>query len=147
MKKIICFFGLIIFFLSVSFAAEAAGVSGFWRTYNLKGVSQSIVKMAVVKNTVLGEVVKILPINGQKSTDRCTKCKGEDFNKPILGMTVVQVKNAQNSEWMKGKILDPNSGKIYKCKIRLADNGKILQIHAYIGFSLFGRTVDWARIG
>jgi len=47
-------------------------------------------------------------------------------------------------EWNGGKILDPKSGKIYKCYITLKDENT-LKLRGYIGFSLLGRTEYWQR--
>jgi hypothetical protein len=44
-----------------------------------------------------------------------------------------------------GKILDPKSGKLYKCYITLEENDK-LKVRGYIGISLFGRTQYWNRL-
>ena len=49
-----------------------------------------------------------------------------------------------NDIWEKGKIYDPQVGKLYSCTMKLKDN--ILKIRGYVGISLFGRTSEWTRI-
>ena len=48
-------------------------------------------------------------------------------------------------EYNDGKILDPQSGKLYKCLIEL-ENADKLKVRGYIGFSLIGRTQYWHRV-
>ena len=48
--------------------------------------------------------------------------------------------------WESGSILDPDNGKTYRCKIRLTNGGKNLDVRGYVGISLFGRTQTWNRI-
>jgi len=43
--------------------------------------------------------------------------------------------------WQDGKILDPNNGKFYSCKIWLENRN--LEVRGYIGF--FFRTQQWLR--
>lgn len=49
------------------------------------------------------------------------------------------------NEWSGGEILDPRSGKVYKCYILLT-KPNTLKIRGYIGLSLFGKTVYWEKV-
>ncbi|WP_312057991.1 DUF2147 domain-containing protein, partial [Acinetobacter courvalinii] len=44
-----------------------------------------------------------------------------------------------------GRILDPNTGKIYSMKAKLSANGKRLHLRGYLGISALGRTQIWIR--
>ncbi|MEG0344607.1 MAG: DUF2147 domain-containing protein, partial [Acinetobacter sp.] len=44
-----------------------------------------------------------------------------------------------------GKILDPNSGKIYSLKAKLSPNGKKLVLRGYVGIAVLGRSQTWIR--
>jgi uncharacterized protein (DUF2147 family) len=46
--------------------------------------------------------------------------------------------------WSGGFIYDPNSGKTYRCKLKLKDRNT-LKLRGYIGISLLGRTDVWTR--
>jgi uncharacterized protein (DUF2147 family) len=48
--------------------------------------------------------------------------------------------------WSGGQIVDPESGKTYKCNITLSPDGKSLKIRGYIGISLIGRTQTWNKV-
>ena len=44
-----------------------------------------------------------------------------------------------------GEILDPETGKVYRVKMKIEDEGKKLMVRGFIGFSLLGRTQVWFR--
>ncbi len=50
-----------------------------------------------------------------------------------------------DDEW-NGMIYDPQSGNTYKCNMWLIEDGKILKVRGYIGFSWIGRTEEFERI-
>jgi len=44
-----------------------------------------------------------------------------------------------------GRIIESKTGKVYKGKARLNNDGKRLNMLAYVGISALGRTVVWIR--
>ena len=44
-----------------------------------------------------------------------------------------------------GQILDPDDGEIYRAEVKLKDQGVKLDLRAYIGIPLLGRTQTWIR--
>ena len=56
----------------------------------------------------------------------------------ILGLEMFNEYEYESNHWQ-GKIYDPESGKTYQSKIKLADDGR-LEIRGYIGIPMFGRT-------
>ena len=65
--------------------------------------------------------------------------------RPLLGLTIMTGFKADgDSRWKGGLIYDPNSGKTYKCKLRLID-ANTLDVRGYIGVSWLGRTETWTR--
>lgn len=65
--------------------------------------------------------------------------------RPILGLPLIQgFKSAGDSVWSDGHIYDPESGKLYSCKLTLMMDGS-LKVRGYVGISLFGRTEIWTR--
>ncbi len=75
----------------------------------------------------------------------CEKCPDVDKGKQILGLTVIKGLIKDGDEYSNGKILDPKSGKLYKCYITLEEKDK-LKVRGYIGFSLLGRSQFWIRV-
>lgn len=63
----------------------------------------------------------------------------------IIGLPLISsFKYAGDSVWSDGKIYDPESGKLYSCKMTLMMDGS-LKVRGYVGISLFGRTEIWTR--
>lgn len=98
--------------------------------------------MYLKDNKLYGKVIKILtPCQENKL---CTACEGENKNKPILGMLIINGLILDDDEWT-GKILDPNNGNLYSCYLKLLSDN-LLKVRGYIGFSAIGRTQYWYRI-
>jgi uncharacterized protein (DUF2147 family) len=65
--------------------------------------------------------------------------------RPLLGLTIMTSFKADgDSRWKGGSVYDPNSGKTYKCKLKLIDKNT-LEVRGYIGVSWLGRTEKWTR--
>ena len=92
---------------------------------------------------------KIEKIYDKEALDnKCTKCDNADprYNQRVLGMTILdRMKKTGNNEWTNGKILDPESGNIYDCKMWIDDDGKLV-IRGYLGLSMLGRSQKWVRL-
>ena len=144
---------ILTFFTFTTFALRAnlQSAQGKWTTIDDKtGKALSVVHIYKNKKTGMleGKVVTINPILGQKSSDKCKKCKGDRHNKPILGMYIMwNMQPLKKYIWGKGRVLDPKSGHIYRGKMTLVDNGCKLNLRGYIGIPLFGRTETWHRAG
>jgi len=144
MKKLILFaltFGL----MGSLYANEIAGT---WMTIDDEtGKARSYIEITVSGDVATGKITKILAIKPGENTDpNCTECKGEDYNKKVVGLTIMRNLKQDGDEWRGGSILDPNNGKTYKCWIKAQDGGKILKVRGYIGFSLIGRTQIWKKL-
>ncbi|SNB47438.1 DUF2147 domain-containing protein [Geobacter sp. DSM 9736] len=81
---------------------------------------------------------------GETKTDR----KNPDpalRKRPILGLQVMKgVAATGRSTWGGGACYDPQSGKNYKCKMKLVSPDK-LEMRGFIGMSLFGRNYVLVR--
>lgn len=66
-------------------------------------------------------------------------------SRPIIGLPLISgFKYAGDNVWTDGHIYDPESGKLYSCKMTLMMDGS-LKVRGYVGISLFGRTEIWTR--
>ena len=116
--------------------AMAASPAGSWVT---KG-GRALVKLNASGN---GYIVRVLKKKAN-DTGKCTKCRGKLKNRPIKGLTIVSgMKKTGANEWSGGRILDPENGKYYRCKMTL--KGNRLYVRGYIGVSLLGRTQTWVK--
>ena len=131
-----------VLFMSVAYAQH--GVVGKWKTIDDEtGKAISIVEIYEKNGKIYGRVEDIF--NPKSRNRTCENCAGEDKNKPIMGLTVIKGLVKDGNEYNGGKILDPKSGKLYKCYITLESKDK-LKVRGYIGISLLGRTQYWHRI-
>lgn len=119
---------------------------GKWETIDDKtGQPKSLVEITADSNGVLsGKIVKGLGPTADPER-RCTACKDARKDQLIRGMTIISGLKKDDDEWNGGTILDPESGKTYKCKMYLEDNGQKLVVRGYIGFALVGRSQTWNR--
>ncbi len=141
MKSItICIIGL-LFSVHIGMAQS---VVGKWKTIDDEtGEAKSVVEIYQQNGKIYGKVVDIL--NPEKRDGLCEKCKGNRKNKPVLGMQIIDGLTKDDDEYSDGKILDPEKGKEYKCKIWLdEDDGNKLYVRGYIAF--FYRTQNWYRV-
>lgn len=69
----------------------------------------------------------------------------ERKNQPVVGMVILTGMRKNGSEYNGGEILDPDTGWVYRCKMRLVEGGKKLILRGYLGFSLLGRSQTWIR--
>lgn len=142
MKKIKVLF-VLVFVLGVV-TVSAQSVTGKWKTFDDKtGDAKSIVEITEKDGKIYGRIIEIL--NPEKKNDKCTNCPDQDKNKPLLGLTIIKGLKKDGKEYTDGKILDPSSGKLYKCTITLDGKDK-LKVRGYIGFSAIGRTQTWSRV-
>ncbi|MCL6461741.1 MAG: DUF2147 domain-containing protein [Flavobacterium micromati] len=141
MKITITFLTLLI---SITFMGQNQTVLGKWKTIDDEtGKAKSIVEIYERSGKVYGKIIDILDVNKKKSL--CTNCTGDDKNKPVLGLVIIKGLKKDGAEYNSGKILDPITGKEYKCFLALEGNEK-LKVRGYIGISLFGRTQTWQRV-
>lgn len=142
MKKITTLFILVL--LSGIMAISAQSVVGKWKTFDDKtGDAKSIVEITEKDGKVYGKIIEIL--NPEKKNDKCTNCPDQDKDKPLKGLTIIKGLKKDGKDYSDGKILDPVSGKLYKCTISLDGKDK-LKVRGYVGISAFGRTQTWNRV-
>lgn len=139
MKNIILILHLLLF---TSLLAQS--VIGKWKTIDdVSGEVKSIVQIYEENGKIYGKVIEIM--DASKRNRLCENCPGVLKNKPVLGLKIINGLEKNGSSYENGKILDPESGKEYKCYISLEDD-KTLKVRGYIGISLMGRTQYWKRI-
>ncbi len=128
--------------------AFAEDITGLWQTIDDKtGAPKGQVEIRKEANgTYVGKIVKITPRAGYTPKTTCVDCPAPYTNKPILGLDVLTgLKHSEGNNYSKGRILDPNSGKVYSMKAKLSSNGNRLTLRGYVGVSVLGRTQIWLR--
>ena len=144
MKKIALAFGL----LGLSALANAADpLNGtVWKTIDDKTKQpKATVRFTEQKNGTLTASIQSILTPGEENA--CTKCEGPYHNKSLKGLTIVRgLKNTGGTSYDGGSILDPQTGKTYKLKGKLADGGKKLELRGFIGVAALGRNQTWVRV-
>jgi uncharacterized protein (DUF2147 family) len=131
---------------AVTAMAQTDTPVGTWKTVDDRtGQPKALVQIADDGNGQLsGKVIKGLTANDQPER-RCTACTDARKDQPILGMTIISDMKKDGDGWDQGQILDPENGKLYKCKMHLEDGGNKLVVRGYIGVALLGRSQTWVR--
>jgi uncharacterized protein (DUF2147 family) len=135
---------LILFIVLISVSTNAQTVLGKWKTIDDEtGEPKSIVEISERGGKVYGKIVKLFRKPNEDQDPVCDDCDPEDprYKKKIIGMEIMKDLVKDDDEYSGGEILDPNNGKVYRCKIWI--EGKDLMLRGYIG--PFYRTQTWIR--
>lgn len=120
---------------------QAAGFEGLWYT---KG-NESVIEIKKVGNQYQGAIVWLQkPYSASGEIQRDTKNPNKSLRKrPIQDLIILKNFTLSKGVLKKGKIYDPDSGKTYKCTMKIKNNR--LEVHGYIGVAMLGRTEKWNR--
>lgn len=147
------FFNPLMALLVVAFcvAAEAQGKDGAspigqWRTVDdVTGKVNSIVVLWEEGGRLNGRIERLIDPDPRDPDPRCVRCDGDLKDRRLVGLRILWGLTKNDDQWSGGRILDPDTGKIYSCSIAVKDEGKKLRVRGFIGFSLLGRTQYWVR--
>ncbi|SFA88872.1 Uncharacterized conserved protein, DUF2147 family [Flavobacterium swingsii] len=134
----------LLLLLLACFQMQSQTVLGKWKTIDDKtGETKSIVEVYENNGKVYGKVIEIF--DATKRNRKCEKCEGTDKNKPVLGLVIIKGLTKDDDEHNGGKILDPETGNLYKCILKISGKDK-LEVRGYMGFALIGRSQTWVRV-
>jgi len=132
------------FVLSVSHGLAQNQIVGKWKTIDdSSGEVKSVIEITERDGLYFGRITKLF-LNADENQDPiCNKCSSEDkrFKERILGMEILRDLKKNGDEYTDGNILDPEIGKVYRCK--LWREGDILKVRGYWG--PFFRTQMWIK--
>lgn len=138
--------GMSLFGFNTILGQSSEEVFGVWTTIDeSSGKARSQVEIYEVDGKAFGKIVKFIDKPELEETQYCTKCPEADdrYGQLVMGMEIIRDLKFKKGKWEGGTVLDPENGKIYKCKIWLED-GK-LKVRGYIAF--FYRTQEWVKPG
>lgn len=129
-------------------------IVGTWKTIDDEtGKARSHVQIYKSSKNGLyyGKILKLLNRTPDEGEDPyCEVCPENDYrhNQRVIGMNIITKMKASSDAQSAsgGSILDPKSGKIYKCSMTIKEGGKKLSVRGYIGISALGRSQTWIRI-
>ncbi len=133
-----------LFFLSTLICLSAQNtVLGTWKAIDDRdGQPSSNIEIFEKEGKMCAKIIKLYD---QPDDVLCEKCSGDKKNQPVLGMEIMWDMKPKGKEWSGGRILDPEDGNTYKCKISLNKDGS-LKLRGYIGIPMLGRTQIWHRV-
>jgi uncharacterized protein (DUF2147 family) len=138
---------LVEFFLMPQIMLQAQTPSspeGLWKTLDdHTGVPRGLVRIYRQGDAYFGRLEASL-VPGEADS-RCSACRDERKDQPVVGMVILRNLKPGKDGYSGGDILDPESGTVYDCALRLEDEGRKLTVRGYIGLSLFGRSQTWLR--
>jgi uncharacterized protein (DUF2147 family) len=126
--------------------ARAAGLSpvGIWRTFDDDGRETGRVQIVERDHLLYGTIAAIA--DPAKAKAVCRDCTDERRNQPVLGMEFLRGLHEDGDVWNDGTVLDPQNGRVYRCKMHLEAGGQKLVVRGFVGMSLFGRSQTWVRV-
>ena len=136
---------LFVLCLLITFTSHAQNITGKWATIDDEsGQQKSIVEIYERAGKVYGKVVKIFPGPNDDPDPVCEGCSTDDdrYKKKIIGMEIIKDMKKSDGSWTDGTILDPENGKVYRCKLWIEDNS--LKVRGFWG-PLY-RTQTWRKV-
>ncbi len=125
-------------------AAQPATPVGIWRTFDDRtGRERGAVAIEQQGSVLTGRIIDTAdPADASRV---CGNCKDARKDRPIVGLVILTGMRPDGDEWTGGEILDPETGSVYRCTLRLEAGGTKLNVRGYVGLSLFGRSQTWIR--
>jgi len=123
---------------------QASTPAGLWTTFSdSTGKPEGLVRIEERDGEFLGTVVSVF--DAAAPNPLCEKCEGALRSQPVIGMTILRGLRRSAGGYDGGTILDPDEGRTYRCTMSMRDDGRRLEIHAYLGLRWFSRTQIWVR--
>ncbi len=141
------FAGLTVLLFTAVGGVAAADLSpaGRWKTVDDRtGLPRGIVRIYEENGAFFGKIEAGL--NAEEAKEHCDLCTDDRKGKPVIGMVVMRSMKKQGDEYGGGDILDPDTGKVYRCKLQLLDQGKKLLVRGYMIVPILGRSQTWIRL-
>ena len=134
---------ILILLFPAFFCYAQSSVIGKWKTVDEStGEEKSIIEIFERNGKVYGKIVKLF--TDIDPDPICNECPEDDprYRKKIIGMEIINDMEKSGNEYSQGSILDPQDGRIYRCKMWIAESG--LKVRGYWG--PFFRTQTWKRV-
>ncbi|MEJ7780571.1 MAG: DUF2147 domain-containing protein [Daejeonella sp.] len=141
--KLIIALAILGIFPYLTFAQNADAVLGIWESEHGSGRIQ-IYKSG---DTYEGKLVWLKEENDNSGKPLADINNPSEAlrNRPVKGLDVLSGFTYKDGAWQDGTVYDPKSGKKYSCKLSMTSGGQ-LEIRAYMGISLIGKTQVWSRV-
>lgn len=124
--------------------ARLASPVGLWEPLDSAGKPLGRIRIFEASGLYYGRIEPSSPDDDRNA--RCTRCTDDRHNQPIIGLVLLRHLRPENGEYVGGDILDPDTGHIWGCSLRLTNGGHELIMRGFLGISLLGRSQTWRRV-
>ncbi|MEQ8715319.1 MAG: DUF2147 domain-containing protein [Cyclobacteriaceae bacterium] len=130
--------------LITSYSSSGQSITGKWKTIDDEtGKPRSIVEVYEKEGEVFGKIIELFREPDEDPDPICEECTDYRKDKKVIGMEIISDMKAKGEEYVDGEILDPENGKIYKCKLWVEEGN--LKVRGYLYFLY--RTQTWLPVG
>src|SRR5258706_5905764 len=111
---------------------QASTPAGLWQTVSDRtGQPRGLVRVEEVNGEYIGTVVAVLSPPAPDANPLCNPCQGDLNDKPGVRMVILRRVRRSGDTYSTGRILDPDEGEVYKCRITLLDEGGELEVRVF----------------
>ena len=146
-----------------SFAAQAAGIAGYWLKHGDYGNS-AVIEIYASGDGFDGRIVRVQRVTfveGDRSVEgeivpqQMIGTVKADVRNPdpalrgraILGLRIISGFRPDSATvWSGASIYNPEDGDTYHCKATLSGDDQTLTVRGYIGVPLLGESQTWTRL-
>ncbi len=129
-----------------TFAGETPGIAGRWIALEPDmRTTRALIVIARDGGQVVGTITQLFDQADDNHDPICQQCEGADRNRKIVGLPILFLSLEERDGQYRGRILDPEDGRTYRCVATPDITGNKLTIKGYIGMPIFGRTETWIR--
>jgi uncharacterized protein (DUF2147 family) len=133
-----------LFAAALASAADSSSPAGLWKTIDDKTHQpRGLVRLYSRDGAIFGKIES--SFDPKEADEVCDKCKDERRNQRVIGMVFLRNMRPKGKEYGGGDILDPDTGSVYRCKMKLEESGQKLVVRGFLGISLLGRSQTWMR--
>lgn len=127
-----------------SHAQTAPDILGIWKSEHGSG------QIEILKRGELyfGKLVWLKEPNDESGKPKLDKNNPSEElrNQPVIGLELLKnFEYGGKNIWRNGKVYNPKNGNTYNAQLTLIDDDK-LNMRAYFGIALIGKTETWTRI-
>ena len=130
--------------LSALFAAALAGgpAEGNWQY--IDGPRTTFIRTYEEGGQLKAVIEKVTKGGQEDASAVCDKCSGENKGKPMKGLLILWDTKKDGDNWKEGKLLDPDSGRVVKGAVEIADGGKKLNVKGSV--AIISKTQAWVKV-